>query len=54
LMMIQDTKKCAKGYPKQFQNETLQGEDFYPVYCYWQDGHYIEVKVGNRMVLLDN
>ncbi|CAJ0765109.1 12185_t:CDS:2, partial [Entrophospora sp. SA101] len=23
-------KKCTKGYPRQFQNETLQGEDFYP------------------------
>ncbi|CAG8780358.1 19016_t:CDS:1, partial [Dentiscutata erythropus] len=37
-------KRCFKGYSKQFQNETLQGENSYLVYCYHQDFQQVEIR----------
>ncbi|CAJ0765654.1 20582_t:CDS:2, partial [Entrophospora sp. SA101] len=37
-------KRCSKGYPKQFRDETLQGEDFYPAYRRRQDDHYVKAR----------
>ncbi len=47
-------KRCIKGYPKQFQNETIQGEDYYPIYRRRQNEQYVEIRSRNRTVLLDN
>lgn len=47
-------KRCSKEYPKQFKDETLQGEDFYPAYRRRRDDHHVKVRVGNREILLDN
>ncbi len=29
---------CKKRYPRAFSEETIEGEDNYPVYCQWNDG----------------
>ncbi|CAG8570993.1 12632_t:CDS:1, partial [Acaulospora colombiana] len=39
-----EQKRCIKGYPKQFQNETLQGKNSYPIYHHQQDGHHIKLR----------
>ncbi|CAG8755381.1 15023_t:CDS:2, partial [Cetraspora pellucida] len=39
-------KRCSKGYPKQFQNETSQGKNSYPIYHRRQDNYYVEIRVG--------
>ena len=47
-------KQCKKGYPKQFQEETIHGNDSYPIYRRRNDGRYFELKVKNRIIKLDN
>ncbi|CAG8687581.1 2460_t:CDS:2 [Cetraspora pellucida] len=37
-------------YPKQFQNETSQEKNSYPIYHHRQNNHYVEIRVGSKIV----
>ena len=39
--------RCKKGYPKQFQEETIHGNDSYPVYRRRNDECFLKLKVKN-------